>query len=90
MAALVPLLKNVSGPIAAPFVAILLLLMCSPASASSCPSGYHKDGNYCVPNSSNSRPIIPRLGSCPSGWSRDGDWCVQSQGSYYQRQHRGR
>ena len=43
----------------------------------SCPSGYHSDGQYCMPNSKNSKPIYPKLGSsCPSGWHSDGNWCV--------------
>lgn len=50
------------------------LAMCAYAS---CPSGYHNDGKYCMPNSKNSKPIHPKLGSsCPSGWHSDGNWCV--------------
>lgn len=42
----------------------------------SCPSGYHSDGNYCMPNNSNSKPIFQKLGSCPSGWHSDGNYCA--------------
>ena len=42
-----------------------------------CPSGYHSDGQYCMPNNQNSKPIHSKLGSsCPSGWHSDGSWCV--------------
>src|SRR5437773_2896033 len=41
----------------------------------SCPSGYHTDGDTCVP-SANANPAIAKDGSCPSGWHTDGNYCV--------------
>jgi len=46
--------------------------------ATTCPSGYHKSGNYCVPNSKQSKSIIPKSGACPSGWHPQGQWCVKN------------
>jgi hypothetical protein len=40
-----------------------------------CPSGYHSDGQYCVPGRS-AKPVIDKSGSCPSGYHTDGKYCV--------------
>ncbi|MFM7784855.1 MAG: hypothetical protein ACKPE6_09470 [Gammaproteobacteria bacterium] len=42
----------------------------------SCPSGYHRSGNYCVPSGSSARATIPKVGSCPSGYHSSGNYCV--------------
>ena len=57
---------------------IATLIFPNSAMAANCPSGYHKDGNYCVANSGDSKAIIPKSGSCPSGRHSDGDWCVSN------------
>ncbi len=56
---------------------VALLFILSVALCASCPSGYHQDRQYCMPNSKNAKPIHPKIGSsCPSGWHSDGNWCV--------------
>lgn len=40
-----------------------------------CPSGYHAEGNMCVP-SANAKPVIAKNGPCPSGWHAEGNYCV--------------
>ena len=56
---------------------LFLLASLAICAYASCPSGYHSDGKYCMPNNKNSKPIHPKLGSsCPSGWHSDGNWCV--------------
>ena len=40
-----------------------------------CPSGYHAEGNMCVP-SANAKPVIAKDGPCPSGWHAEGHYCV--------------
>jgi hypothetical protein len=44
-----------------------------------CPYNYHKDGNYCMPNSKNVRHGIKRNGTCPYGYFADGDFCMKSR-----------
>ncbi len=76
------------------FVPALLLVLSSAALAqqsgtgpwpkergSSCPSGYHSSGNYCVPSSDSARAAIPKSGSCPSGYHSSGAFCLASSDS---------
>ena len=62
---------------------LVLLLASIPLLASAgCPSGYHRDGKYCVANNANSKPATPLYGnSCPSGWHRDSGYCVANTSS---------
>ncbi len=46
-------------------------------SGSSCPTGYRRSGEYCVPYKDTSRAAMPRAGnSCPTGYRRSGEYCV--------------
>jgi hypothetical protein len=48
-----------------------------PRVGKSCPSGYHKSGEYCVQSSDRAKPAIERTGkSCPSGYYRSGEYCM--------------
>ena len=49
--------------------------------AGACPSGWHASGNYCVPNSKDTLPIVPKVGVCPSGWHAAGNYCVANSES---------
>lgn len=41
-----------------------------------CPSGFHRNGAYCVPTSERAQPVIPRVGAvCPTGFHRNGAYC---------------
>lgn len=44
----------------------------------SCPSGYRMSGNYCVPNSADTKPAMPKVGSCPSGYRMSGNYCLKN------------
>ncbi len=46
-------------------------------SGDSCPTGYRRSGDYCVPLGGTTRAAMPRAGSnCPTGYRRSGDYCV--------------
>ena len=48
-----------------------------PRVGKSCPTGYHKSGEYCVEGSDRASPAIERAGkSCPTGYYRSGDYCM--------------
>ena len=47
----------------------------------SCPLGYYRQADYCVPSSGVGRytEAFPRAGnSCPWGWYRAGDYCTRT------------
>ena len=50
----------------------------------SCPLGYRKEGNYCIPRSTNTPLVIEKKGKCPPGFRKDvrgQEYCVKRLGS---------
>lgn len=44
-----------------------------------CPPEYYASGNYCIPSSPNSKPVLPKTGgTCPVGWYVSGNYCKKS------------
>ena len=51
-----------------------------PRVAVTCPAGYHRSGDYCVPTSEKARDALPRIGyTCPPGYSRNGAYCLANK-----------
>jgi len=51
-----------------------------PHSGKSCPTGYYKSGDYCVPRNDATLPAMERQGSsCPSGFRKSGDYCIANK-----------
>ena len=44
-----------------------------------CPLGYFSSGQYCVPTSKQSKPVIEKYGTCPVGFYSAGNYCRKSQ-----------
>ena len=46
----------------------------------SCPGGYRRSGEYCLPNGDSSAAAMKRAGSsCPTGYRRSGDYCIANR-----------
>ena len=51
-----------------------------PRVATTCPAGYHRSGDYCVPTSEKAKPAMPRVGTvCPPGHHRNGAYCLSTK-----------
>lgn len=55
----------------------IIALSIATLSHAGCPMYYSQQGDYCVANSPNAKPIMPSIQhSCPPNWSLSGEWCV--------------
>jgi hypothetical protein len=51
-----------------------------PFAGGSCPHGYLRSGNHCIPSGRGAPMAVPKIGSsCPWGWIASGNACIKSQ-----------